>query len=78
MSRTQVQLLHNRFKEGREYANEMILLKIKKGKEVAEDVGLFGSCQAISTNVLSRKRALPKVVTKLLNCEQAQRRIRRC
>ena len=42
MSRTQVQLLYNRFKDGRD--------------KVADDVGIsFGSCQAIFTDVLGHE-----------------------
>ena len=43
-------------------------------KEVADDVGIsFRSCQAIFTDVLSLKRAVAKIVPKLLNFEQNQR-----
>ena len=44
-------------------------------REVADDVGIsFGSCQAILTDVLDMKRAAAKIVPKLLNFEQKQRR----
>ena len=45
-------------------------------REDAHDVGiLFGSCQAIFVNVLGMKRAAAKIVPKLLNFEQKQRRM---
>ena len=45
-------------------------------KELAGDVGIsFGSSQAIFTNVLNIKRAAAKIVSKLLNFEQKQRRM---
>ncbi|KAA1414164.1 helix-turn-helix domain-containing protein [Nocardioides humilatus] len=45
-------------------------------REVADDVGIsFGSCQAIFKDVLGMKRAAAKIVPKLLNCEQKQRRM---
>ena len=45
-------------------------------REVADDVGIsFGSCQAIITDVLGMKRAASKIVSKLLNFEQKQRRM---
>ena len=44
-------------------------------KEVAEDVDIsFGSYQAIFTDVLCMKCAALKIVPKLLNFEQKQRR----
>ena len=43
-------------------------------REDADDVAiLFGSCQAIFTDVLGMKRAAAKNVSKLLNLEQKQR-----
>ena len=40
-------------------------------REVADDVGiLFGSGQAIFTDVLGMKRAAAKIVPKLINFEQ--------
>ena len=60
MSRTQVQLWYNRFKEGREDARPESIKAVKKmivdnrriTREVADDVGIsFGSCQAIFTDV---------------------------
>ena len=43
-------------------------------REIADDVGIsFGSCQAIFMDVLVLKRALVKIVTKLLNFEQKRR-----
>ena len=45
-------------------------------REVADDVGIsFGSCQAIFTNVLVMKCAAAKIIPKLLNFEQKQRRM---
>ena len=45
-------------------------------REVANDVGIsFGSCQVILTDVLGMKRMAMKIVPKLLNFEQKQRRI---
>ena len=45
-------------------------------REVGDDVGIsFGSCQAIFTDVLGMKRASAKIVLKLLNFEQKQRRM---
>ena len=42
-------------------------------REIADDVGiLFSSCQAIFTDVLGMKRAVAKIVPKLLNSEQKQ------
>ena len=44
--------------------------------EVADVVGItFGSCQAIFTHVLGMKRAVAKIVPKLLNFEQEKRRM---
>ena len=44
-------------------------------RDIADDVGiLFGSCQAIFMDVLSMKGAAAKIVPKLLNFEQKQRR----
>ena len=43
---------------------------------VADDVGIsFGSCQTIFTDFLGMKYAAAKIVTKLLNFEQKQRRM---
>ena len=45
-------------------------------REVADDVGISsGSCQAIFTEVLGMKRTAEKIVPKLLNFEQKQRRM---
>ena len=45
-------------------------------REIGDDVGIsFGSCQAIFTNVLGMKCAAAKIVPKLLNFEQKQRRM---
>ena len=42
-------------------------------REVADNVDIsFGSCQAIFTNVLCKKRAAAKIVPKLQNFEQKQ------
>ena len=44
--------------------------------EVADNIGiLFGSCQAIFTNVLGTKHVAAKIVSKLLNFEQKQHRL---
>ena len=44
--------------------------------EIADDVGIsFGSGQAIFTNVLGMNRTAEKIVPKLLNFEQKQRRM---
>ena len=52
-------------------SNRRIIIRV-----VADDVGiLFGSCQAIFTDILSIKRAAAKIVKKLLNFEQKQRRV---
>ena len=98
MSRTQVQLQYNRFKEGREYVNDDTRLgrpstcttvenieAVKKMfqdnrritiREVTHDTGIsFGSCQAIFTDILCIKRASPKIIKKLLNIVQKQRRM---
>ena len=95
MSRTQIQLWYNRFKEGRGNVNgpgrpttstndENIetVKKIISDKcrititEVADDIGIsFGSCQAIFTDVLGMKHPVAKILSKLLNFEQKQRRI---
>ena len=40
-----------------------------------EVVMTFGSCQAILTDVLGMKRAAAKIVRKLLNFKQKQRRM---
>ena len=85
MSRTQVQLWCKRFKEGQEDVNN----DARPGRpttildnhqitirEVTDNVGiLFGSWQAIFTDVLGIKRAAAKIFPKLLNFEQKQRRI---
>ena len=42
---------------------------------IREDADDVGSCQAIFTDVLGMKRAAAKIVPKLLNFEQKQRRI---
>ena len=45
-------------------------------REVTDDVGiLFGSCQAIFTDVLGMKRATANIIPKLLNFEQKQCRM---
>ena len=45
-------------------------------REIADDVGIsFGSCQAIFTDIWHMKRAAAKIIPKLLNLEQKQRRI---
>ena len=45
-------------------------------REVADDVGItFGSCQAIFTDVLGMKRAVAKIVPKLVNFEKKQFRM---
>ena len=45
-------------------------------REVVKDVGIsFGSCQAIFTDALGMKRAAVKIVPKLLNFDQKQRRM---
>ena len=45
-------------------------------RAVADDVGIsFGSYQAILTNVFGMKRTAPKIVSKLLNFKQKQRRM---
>ena len=45
-------------------------------REVADEVGIsFGLCQAIFTDVLDMKHAAAKIVSKLLNFEQTQRRM---
>ena len=45
-------------------------------REVAKDVGIhFGSCQVFLTDVLGMKRAAVKIVPKLQNFEQKQRRM---
>ena len=90
MSRTQVQLCYNRFKEGRperpststtdeniEAVKKMILDNRRIIiREVADDVGIqFGSCQVIFTDVLGMKRAATKIVSKLLNFKQKQCRM---
>ena len=90
LSRTQVQLWYNRFKEGRperpststtdeniEAVKKMILDNCRITiREVADDAGIsFGSCQAILTDVLDMKRAAAKTFTKLLNFDQLQCRM---
>ena len=98
MSRTQVQLQYNRFKEGQKDVNEnarpgrkststtdehieamkKLILDNRRItiREFADDVGIsFGSCRAIFTDVLGMKRAAAKVVLKLLNFKQKQRRM---
>ena len=87
-SRTQVQLLYNRFKENREdvksisTANENIeaVKKITLDnreitiREVADDVGIsFGSCQENFTDLLGMKREAANIVSKSVNLEQKQR-----
>ena len=45
-------------------------------REVVDDVGItFGSCLAIFTKVFDGKRMTAKIVRKLLNFEQNQRRM---
>ena len=45
-------------------------------REVAVYIGVsFGSCQAISTDVLGMKRAAAKIVSKLLNFKEKQCRM---
>ena len=45
-------------------------------KEVADDVSIsFGSCQAIFTYVLGMKHAASKIIQKLKNFKQKQRRM---
>ena len=45
-------------------------------REVADNVGIsFDSCQAIFKDILGMKRAAVKIVPKLLNFEQKQRRM---
>ena len=44
-------------------------------REVTDDVAIFGLCQVIFKDVLGMKRAAAKIVSKLLNFEQKQRRI---
>ena len=93
MSRTQVQVWHRWFKEGRENVNngsrpststtddnieamkKMIMDNSRITiREISGNVGiLFGSCQAIFTDVLQMNRATTKIVPKLLNFEQKQR-----
>ena len=44
--------------------------------EIADDVGIsFSSCQTIFTDVRVMKHAAAKIVSKLLNFEQKQRRM---
>ena len=98
MSRTQVQLCYNRFKESREDVNDDArpdrlststtdenIEAVKKMifyngritiREVANDVGIsFGSCQVVFRDVLGIKSTAAKIVSKLLNFEQTQRRM---
>ena len=98
MSRTQVQLWYNRFKEDREDVNgdarsdrpsssttDESIEAVKKMfsdnrwitiREFADDIGMsFGLCQAIFTDVLGMKLATAKIVPKLLNFKQKQRRM---
>ena len=88
MSRTQVQLLYNRFQEGREEVNDdvrpgrpsieavkkMILDNLRiTMREVTDDVGIsFSSCQLIFNDVLDMKRAPEKIISKLLNFDQKE------
>ena len=67
MSRTQVQLWYNRFKEGREEVNDDNLDNRRIAiREVANDVSLsFGACRAIFTNVLDMKRVAVKIGSKI-------------
>ena len=45
-------------------------------RKVADDVGIsFGSCQTIFTDILGMKSAAAKIVPKLLNFKQKQRRM---
>ena len=94
MSRTQIQLQYNRFKEGRENINddarpglptilttdgniEAVKKMILDNRQITiDDVGISsGLCQAIFKDVLAMKRAAAKIVPKLLNFEQKQRRM---
>ena len=81
MSKTQVQLWCKRFKEGREDVNNDARpgrpSTILDNRQITiREVGiLFGSWQAIFTDVLGIKRAAAKIFPKLLNFEQKQRRI---
>ena len=48
-------------------------------REVADDVGIsFGPCKVIFTDVLGMKPGAAKIVPKLLNFEQNQRRMDIC
>ena len=98
MSRIQVQLWYNRFKEGREDVNddarpgrlrtsttEENIEAVKKMildncritiREVTDDFGIsYGSCQVIFTDVLGMNRSAAKIVQKLVNFKQKQRRV---
>ena len=84
ISRTQVQLWYNWFKESREDINDdarpgrpststTIEAVQKIIREVAVDVSIsFGSCQAIFTDVLGMKSAVAKIVPKLQSFAQEQ------
>ena len=64
--------------ENIEAMNEWIILDNRRTiiREVTDDVGiLFGSCQAIFTDVLGMKRATANIIPKLLNFEQKQCRM---
>ena len=94
MSRTQVQLWYDRFKEGREYANVNKMSKqwkIEAVKKIISDNHYLRDCwwcwrivrlkPSNFTDVLGIKRAAAKIVPKLLNFDQNQRRLdslRRC
>ena len=69
MSRTQVQLWYNRFKEGREDVNDDVRPDRRITiTEVADDDGIsFGLCQAIFTDILGMKFAAVQIVPKLPN-----------
>ena len=49
---------------------------MSRTRKVADDVSIScGSCQAIFTDALGKKRAALKMVPKLLNCKQKQCRM---
>ena len=98
MSRTQIQLCYNKFKEDRKDVNDDArpsrpstsrtdedIEAVKKMRldshritirVVADDVDIsFGLCEAIFTDLLGMKRAAAKIVPKLLNFKQKQRRM---
>ena len=84
MSRIRVQLWYNRIKEGREDVNDNAspgrpttsITDEYTIREVADDVGIsFGTCQAIFTDGLGKKRATAMIVSKLQIFKQKQRSI---